>query len=81
MNEADKSKIRGIVKTYLVLNNRLVSTKELLEFINTHNFGLWSGITSRELSTVMDSGHKNGISRDICYFYDKREKQRYYEVK
>ena len=81
MNDCDKSKIRGIVKSYLLIHDRRCSSKELLEFINGHNFGLWQGINMRQLSSVMDGVNKRGIGKDVYRFYDKREKQRYYEVK
>ena len=80
MNECEKSKVRGIVKTYLLLKGREVGTKELLDFINGYNFGLPFGVTGRELAPIMNSLQSNGMGKDISWVYDKQAKQRLYRV-
>lgn len=74
MNEEYKGKIRGAVKAYLYLKNgELVNQRELLEWVNTHNFGLQNGVSKMEFSRIMDNirGNKTGISRDIVSVRDE----------
>lgn len=72
MNDEHKGKIRGAVKAYLYQHQgRLVNNKELLEYINTHNFGLQNGVSRMEFSRIMETMRGHGIGRDVVYMKDE----------
>ena len=82
ISKEDKAKIRGIIKTYLVLSNRECSFNELKLFINENNFGLKNsgGVSSQELGRILGkvNSHSQGIFRDVWCRVDNRKLKYYF---
>lgn len=81
ISKEDKAKIRGIIKTYLILSNRECSFYELKLFINEHNFGLRNsgGVSSQELGRIIGKVNvqHEGIFRDVVCQVDSRQRKYY----
>lgn len=81
LSRLTNGKVKAIILTKMLENpNKKYTAKELSEFINEHDFGMWERITPNRIGSILRSAnpHSNSMLRIIKHEMDSRSKRVYW---